>query len=419
MLKRFWKFITSFKLAILLFIIIAIYSVIGTILAQGAAAEFYLENYSTFGRIIVMFQFDKVYSSLLFRLLLFVFLINLVGCTLNILPSQIRRLKKDFFLQPGPKAENLWNESIDIVELRNALEKKGYDIQETDNGFKAGKHRIGSIGSSVTHLGIVIIILGSFLGNIFSQEGFVNLLPGESTAFHEEGFILKVDDFYLGFREDGSTEQYYSEIKIIEEGQEVKNEKIWVNKPLNHKGLNFYQSSFGWASDLVIKDNEGNVLDEKTLRNNQQHFYQPKHLTVFLYGFYPDFGIDQMGQPYTMTQKVNHPHYAVVLYEFNNYIDSYILGPSEPIVYEDIEIEFKNSRLYTGLIYRRDFGYYFVLLGCLFLFLGLILSFYLYPKYVIVEGQSILPVTRQNSWGFNMQIRNILEFNHKSEKEEL
>lgn len=418
-MKKFWRFITSFKLAIILFIVIATYSIIGTVLPQGAATEFYLENYNTFGSLIVFLQFNKVYSSLLFRIILLIFLINLAGCTINLLPSQMRRLKKDFFLGAGPKIENLWNETVDIKEFRTVLEKKGYDIQETETGFKAGKHRIGSIGSSVTHLGIIVILLGSFIGNVFAHEGFVNLFPGESTVFQEEGFTLRVDDFYLGFREDGSTEQYYSELKVIEDGEEVKAKKIWVNNPLNHKGLNFYQSSFGWASDMTIKDKEGNILEENILRNNQQHFYQPEHLTVFLYGFYPDFGINQMGQPFTMSQKMTHPHYAVVLYEFNNYIDSFISEPGQPIEYKDIEIEFDNPRMYTGLIYRRDFGYYFVLLGCLFLFLGLFLSFYLYPKFVIVEEGAILPVTRQNSWGFSMQIRNILKSNNKSEKGEL
>lgn len=419
MIKKFWKSITSFKLAIILFVLIAVYSIIGTILPQGAGPDFYLENYNTFGSLIVLLQLNKVYSSLIFRILLLVFLINLIGCTYNLLPSQIRRIKKDYFPEPGPKAENLWNEQVDIKEFKYSLEKKGYKITPTENGFKAGKHRLGSLGSSVTHLGIVIIILGSFLGNIFAVEGFVNFLPGERKVFSDEGFVLELEDFYLGFREDGSTEQYYSELKIIEEGEEVKEKKIWVNNPLEYKGLNFYQSSFGWASDLTIKDKDGNILDETVLRNNQQHFYQPHHLTIYLYGFYPDFSMDHMGQPISLTQQINHPHYAVVLYEFNNYLDSYILAPNQPIAYEDIEIELGNSRLYTGLIYRRDFGYYFVLLGCIFLFLGLLLSFYLYPKFIIVEEQSILPVTRQNIWGFNMQIKNILTSINKVEKGEV
>lgn len=419
MIKKVGKFIISFKFAIILFIVIATYSIIGTVLPQGAAVEFYLEKYQTFGNIIVFLQFNKVYSSFIYRTLLFLFLVNLTGCTINLLPSQLRRLSDEYFPGPLKDTENLWNEKMDMENFKLSLGKKGFKIKDTEKGFKASKHKFGVLGPSVTHLGILIIILGSFLGNMFAQEGFVNLLPGESNTFSEYGFTLKVDDFYLGFREDGTTEQYYSELKIIEKGEEVKSKKIWVNNPLNHKGLNIYQSSFGWVSNLVIKDKEGNVLEKKMLKNNQQHFYQPKHLTVYLYGFYPEFGIDQMGQPQTISQQMKDPHYAVVLYEFNNYIDSYIVEPGRPIPYDDIEIVFEDSKMYTGLIYRKDFGYYFVMLGCLLMFLGLFLSFYFYPKFVLVEEERVLPITRQNIWGFSLQIKNIIASNNKIKKGEI
>ena len=419
MIKRIGRFMISFRFAIILFILIATYSIIGTVIPQGVGPEFYLEKYHTFGNLMLLLQFNKVYSSLIFRFILLLFLINLTGCTVKILPSQIKRLSKENFSRAGNNSENLWSEDIDIEKFKNLLKKKRFIIEEKEDGFRAAKHRIGSIGSSVTHLGIIVIILGAFLGNIFAKEGFINLLPGESSAFNDYGFSLKLNDFYLGFRDDGTTEQYYSELSVFEKKEEVKSQKIWVNNPLNYKGLNFYQSSFGWISNLVIKDKEGNIIDKNVLKNNQQHFYQPEHLTVYLYGFYPNFNIDQMGQPISTTQQLKNPHYAVVLYQFNDYIDSYIVEPGQSISYKDIEIIFEDSTMYTGLIYRKDFGYYFVLLGCLFLFMGLFLSFYFYPKYVLVDDGTIFAVTRQNTWGFNMQIRNILSSTDKILEEEL
>ncbi len=412
-MKKIGKFLISFRFAIILFLAIATYSIIGTVIPQGAAPDFYLQTYKTFGNLMVLFQFNKVYSSLIYRVLLFLFLVNLGGCTINLLPSQFRRMKDTYFPSPKKDAENLWEDKLDLGIFKENLKKKGFKIHDTEEGFKAGKSRFGVMGPSVTHLGIIIIILGSFLGNLLAVEGFVNMLPGESKMFPDQNFVLHLEDFYLGFREDGTTDQYYSELKVIENGKEVESKKIWVNNPLNYKGLNFYQSSFGWASKMVIRDQEGNVLDEQLLRNDGQYFYQPNHLTVYLYGFYPDFNVDQMGQPFTMTHQLKHPHYAVVLYEFSNFIDSYITEPGQAIVYEDIEITFESSQLYTGLIYRKDFGYYFVLLGILFMFLGLIMSFYFYPRFVEVKEGSIFPITRQNSWGFGMQLKKILKTNDK------
>ncbi|NLK44471.1 MAG: cytochrome c biogenesis protein ResB [Tissierellia bacterium] len=408
MIKKIGKFIIGFRFAIILFIVIAIYSIIGTVIPQGATKDFYLHNYEGFGNIILLLQFNRVYSSIIYRTILFLFLVNITGCTIKLLPSQIARMKDDYFQAPSKNAENIWDEKYDTEEFRNILQKKGFKIYNTEKGYKAAKNRIGVLGPSVTHLGIIIILLGSFIGNVFAYEGFVNLLPGESTTFAEQGFILKLDDFYLGFRDDGSTEQYYSELRIIEEGKEVEKKKIWVNNPLKYKGINFYQSSYGWISDLSIKDKEGNLLEKTRLRNNEYFFYQPNHLTVYLYGFYPNFAIDHSGQPVSMNEQKNHPHYAVVLYEFNNYVDSFITSPGEPIYYEDLEISFEDSTLYTGITYRRDFGYYFVLIGCLFMFLGLFLSFYFYPRFIIVDEETILPATKQNLWGYTMQLKNLL-----------
>lgn len=411
MLKKISNFMISFYFAIILFIVIAIYSVIGTLLPQGVGSQFYLENYSTFGSLMLTLQFNKVYSSLIFRTLLLLFIINLLGCTLKILPKQIKKTKKEYFPVAGDKSNNLFREGLDLIKFKKSLKDKKYSIEETENGFRASKHRFGILGPSLTHLGIIIIILGSFLGNLFAEEGFVNIMPGQTVSFEDYNFSLKLDDFYLTYRDDLTTEQYYSELKVLEDGQVAKEEKIWVNKPLAYKGLNFYQSSYGWTSKISIKDKDGNLLEEDNLKNGENIFYQPEHLTVLLYGFFPNFTLDKSGKPISITEELENPHYAVVLYEFNQYINSYIVEPGMPLVYNDLEIVFDNSSMYTGLIYRKDFGYYFVLLGCFFLFLGLLLSFYLYPKFIMVEENTIIPITRQNTWGFTFKLKKILGLN--------
>lgn len=419
MLKKFINFIISLKFGIILFLIIALYSIIGTVLPQGLGADYYLQNYKTFGNLIVLLQFGKVYSSIVFRVIVVVFIINLVGCTLNILPGQLNKMKNTYFPNKGTTNNNLFNEDINIEDFKQSLKKKRFQIQENEKGFYASKHRIGNIGSSITHLGIIIIILGGFLGNIFSQDGFFNMIPGDMKAFNDYGFTLGLDDFYLEFREDGSVGQYHSELSIYEDGIKVDEREMWVNKPLSYKKLDFLQSNFGWVSNLQIKDKNNIIQDEKLLKSDQQFFYQPEHLTVYLYGFFPDFQLSQAGEPFTMTERLNNPHYAVVLYHFDDYIDSYIVEPGQPIFYEDIEIEFVDPILYTGISFRRDFGYIYVLIGSAILLLGIMLSFYFYPKYILVYEESIIPITRQNSWGYEIQIKNMLNTSKNKSKGEL
>lgn len=389
------------KTAILLFILIATYSIIGTVLPQGLAEEIYIRDYPKIGSLIGTLQFDQVYSSWVFRILVGFFIVNLTGCTIKILPSQLKRMQKGYFMKASLDSENLYREDTDIKEFKSLLKKQRYYIEENENGFRASKDKIGNIGSSVTHLGIIIIVLGSFLGNIFAEEGFFNMLPGDIKGFPEYGFSVQLEDFRLAFRENKSVDQYYSDISILRPGQEPQKETLWVNKPIKINDLNFYQTSYGWGNDLSIKDNQGVELERKLLRNGESYFYEPEHVTVFLYGFYPDFFLTNAGEPITMSEKKDNPHYAVILYHLEETVGSYIIQPGEVISYHNVNISFEDSTLYTGLTYRKDFGYFFVVLGSLLLVLGLIFSFYFYPKHIIVDEESIRIATRQNPWGFN------------------
>ncbi|NLC65714.1 MAG: cytochrome c biogenesis protein ResB, partial [Clostridium sp.] len=400
-MKKYLRFLTSLKFGIILFIIIALYSVIGTVLPQGMAEEIYLQHYPKFGNLIVALDFNNVYSSIIFRVIIVFFIINLAGCTFNILPGQLLRMKESFFPSIPKDNENLWNSETDIDKFKESLKKNRFTISDKEESSYASKHRFGYIGPSVTHLGIIVIILGGFIGNVFAMEGSFNLIPSETKTFEEEGFSIVLDDFYLDFREDNTTEQYYSEVTIFEDDTKVKEEKIWVNKPLLYKGINFYQSNFGWTNKLLIRNTNDSILYEGQIKDGQNYFDDPHNLFIYLHGFYPDFTMTQMGEPVTKSQKIVNPYYAVALYEHDQYIDSYIIEPGQRITYNDITIEFDEPTLYTGITYRKDFGYYFILLGSLILILGLIISFHFYPKYVFVSSDKILPITKQNSWGYN------------------
>lgn len=81
-MKKFLeKIIKSFyqmKTGIILLVVIALLSIIGTVIPQGNAEEFYLNSYSEpMAKIILACDFDKVYSAWWYVLLSVLLLINL------------------------------------------------------------------------------------------------------------------------------------------------------------------------------------------------------------------------------------------------------------------------------------------------------------------------------------------------------
>lgn len=393
------------KLAIVLFLLIAIYSILGTVVPQGLDPSFYSQSYPTASGLLLFFQINRIYRSPLFLIMVLLFVLNLTGCTLRSLPGQRARMRSGFFPGTAATGEQVNDEDLDTQALITVLQRKGYRIETENGGSRAAKHRIGAIGSSVTHLGIIVIILGGFLGSLFATEGFFNLLPGDTKVFDEQGFSLRLEEFRLGFREDGSVSQYYSDLTVLDRNGSQRAETIWVNKPLNQKGLNFYQSSYGWASHFQVQDETESVVAEGWLRNGESYFYQPDHLTILLYGYFPDMVLTEQGEPITMTEMEENPFYAVILYHFNEHAGSYLLEPGQNAPHENITVVFDRSLLYTGITYRKDMGYYFVLLGSALLLIGLVLSFYCYPKFIYLEQGRVTAIAGKNAWGFGQTVR--------------
>jgi len=92
--ERIWKFFTSVKLAVVLLIILAIVSVIGTVIQQNEAPERYLQEYSkaTVDLFEILGFFD-MYHTWWFVLLLFLLTANLTVCTLDRFPHTWKIIK--------------------------------------------------------------------------------------------------------------------------------------------------------------------------------------------------------------------------------------------------------------------------------------------------------------------------------------
>ena len=90
-MDRVWKFFTSLKLAIFVIIFLAIASIIGTIIEQNQPLEKYRHFYSDGTiRLFEKLSLFDMYHSWWFLLLLVLFTVNLICCTVDRLPRVVR-----------------------------------------------------------------------------------------------------------------------------------------------------------------------------------------------------------------------------------------------------------------------------------------------------------------------------------------
>jgi len=148
---KIWKFFSSIKLVIWLLVIITLFSAIGTLIPQNEESAFYIDRYGHSGyQFLSQTGLVDVYASWWFILSLILFSLNLLVCFLNRLSLKAR-----------------------------------------------------SLGSIISHLSILVILLGALTGIFYGQKGLIKINNGEEVnSFVSRnakkvnlGFSIRLDQF--------------------------------------------------------------------------------------------------------------------------------------------------------------------------------------------------------------------------------
>jgi len=148
---KIWKLFSSIKLAVWLLSIIAVVSLVGTFIPQNEGQDFYIARFGQIGyQALLRIGLIDIYSAGWFLLLLVLFALNLFVCLIN------------------------------RFSLKGRL-----------------------LGTTMTHISILIILLGAFIGMLFGEKGFIMINKGEEISSFSGrnkqqvnlGFSIKLNDF--------------------------------------------------------------------------------------------------------------------------------------------------------------------------------------------------------------------------------
>jgi len=227
--------LSSIKTAILLLILIILASGIGTFIPQGLPHYEYLPvgqagirrfNEPAY-RLLRLFGFTDIYHSWWFIVLLILLWCSIFICTFRRLPLQ----RKTF-------------------------------------------------PTFITHLGLLLILLGALITGIFGEKGFMLIYEKHNqdtyidadNKFKTLDFKIYLDDFSIDYYDDakeparpgasagtGFIKDFSSKVVILKQDKEILKETIEVNRPLKYKGYSFYQASydqdnFKWTGLDVVRD---------------------------------------------------------------------------------------------------------------------------------------------------------------------
>ena len=268
------NWLSSLKIAILLLLLIAISCAAGTLIPQQESNQFYYDNFNKNpflgiinANILLLFEFDHVYTSFWFLFLLIWLGLALSVCSfrrqLPILKSALNWID---YKSPRQIAKlsvaqtivtNNCSESLEKIKLN--LKKQGWNVKETDGRIAARQGVIGRLGPILIHLGMILLMIGATYGSLNGKTIEKFLAPGRSIDLlnnnEEKGLTIELQKFQIERDPQGRAEQYKSIVNVIEPNGNNQLKEISVNYPLRYKGLTLYQADWSLAAITIQIDN--------------------------------------------------------------------------------------------------------------------------------------------------------------------
>ena len=279
--RRLVSIIADLRLAIILLLAIALFSISGTVIEQNQSLDFYQQNYPEnpalfgflTGKLILVLGLNHVYTTWWFLGLLVLFGSSLTACTFK---RQLPALKSanlwKFYQQPKQFQKLALSTEValgSINSLEPLLTDKGYQVQRENNALYARKGIIGRIGPIIVHGAMLIILVGAIWGSLTGFLAQEMIASGEtfqvknifesgilSNLKKTQNFAVKVNNFWIEYTSVGSVDQFYSDLSVVnKEGKELARKTIFVNEPLRYQGVTFYQTNWSIAGVKIQFNN--------------------------------------------------------------------------------------------------------------------------------------------------------------------
>jgi cytochrome c biogenesis protein len=394
MRQTLFRSIADLRFAIFILLMIASFSVIGTVIEQDQSIETYKLNYPltnpVFGflswDIIIKFGFDHVYKTWWFITLILLFGISLLTCTiLQQFPSLKVARRCQFFrttqqfcrLNISTKLEHL-----SFSQLLFKIKENNYSIFQQKNIVYCYKGLIGRIAPIIVHFSMILILIGAIIGSLGGFKA-QEIVPKTET-FHIQNILnngqltfipkvsIRINDFWITYTKQSTIAQFYSDLSILNiNGNEIERKTIFVNSPAKYNGIDYYQTDWNLIG-LRIKDKDSSIYQYPlvNLPNSQGKVW----LTWIS-------NSQQLNDGFTVLID-NLQGYCSVYNKFGKFIGNLELNESfkneNPLILMDILSS-------TGLQIKSDPGIVLIYLGFLFLMISTLISYITYSQIWIVQ----------------------------------
>ena len=396
MKQRFFRALADLRFAIAILLIIASFSIIGTVIEQDQSIETYKLNYPLTNRvfgflswdIILKFGLDHVYKTWWFISFIVLFGLSLLTCTiLQQLPALKISRRCQFFRTPqqfqrlkiSTKLKNL-----NFYKILSKIKRTQYSVFHQKNIIYGYKGLIGRIAPIIVHFSMILILIGTIIGAI---NGFKaqEIIPKTET-FHIQNILsngqftsipkvsTRVNDFWITYTKKTTISQFYSDISILNvDGNEINHKTIYVNAPAKYRGINYYQTDWNLVGVRIQNENFETFQYPLVNFGNSQNkiwiTWIPKNINL-------NSGIILLID--------NLQGYCSIYNEFGEFLGNLELNEEMTITFPITLVDILSS---TGLQIKTDPGIPLIYTGFFFLMISTLISYITYSQIWVIKNK--------------------------------
>ncbi|MBL8149904.1 MAG: cytochrome c biogenesis protein ResB, partial [Blastocatellia bacterium] len=369
-IDKLLRVLSSVRFGIIILVVLAIFSAIGTFVVQEGTSDFpkFYDSLTPAERSIYKtLGFMDIYHTWYFNLLLLILSLNIILASIDRIPGYWRFFTSPQYTisengiryQPWSTALKFpasafnrefvdkiyahcrrvmmprWMQilgpigdifaKITLFRIRVTESKDGMLTIFTERGVW------NRYAFCVVHVALLMILIGWFVGNKWGQKGVIQFQPGQIS---ENFFALGVDDsvkkFPLPFtiecvdikqdlidssKKDLSpqnTLDWHTTV-VFKEKEQLFKGNVHLNEPVDFKGYRFFQASFDQMNSarsvtLLLQSKDGSGQAQEIVLKRNATVEVPGFGTVQWKDFYPDFGMNpQTKQPFSRSGDYNNP----------------------------------------------------------------------------------------------------------------
>ena len=403
--KKIISQLADLRLAIILLLLIALFSALGTIIEQNKNLNFYKLAYPDTvqfwnWKTIYYLQLDKIYQAWWYILLVITLGCSLITCTIRTQYPSFKIARKYLFFtslkkfQKLPLYKKVPKKGFSFL-LKTITTRSYYLFYKKANAY-AYTGLIGKIAPIGIHFSLLFLLLGigvSSSTGYLAQEMVVkgelfhiqNLSNFGYFSYFPQTLVGRVNNFWITYQQN-TIEQFFSSISILDKHyNSQKTEVVFVNKPLKHSGVTIYQTDWNLVGIRLLLDNKFYVQIplQQTITNNKQTIWSGSLVSKSQQ--LVSFGIQDL-----KSNKNYWVYNSEGIFLEKTQIDS-------PLLINKHQIQILDVISATGLQIKQDSGILFVYLGFFFLMLSIIINTNSYVEIWISQTKTCLHLAAKST----------------------